>query len=209
MPPDLNSLPPSHSPPPSFSSALQPRTHPAASSSVENSLPFRSGSGSGSGSPLSAEGVLRRSSSSSTSASASASAPVSASVSQRDHRPPVLPALQSQAQVRSRRRSSERWSHVSNVEHDSPGETQGVTARSEGNRGAGVFRSHHHHHQSQQSVQAAQSTHYHPAVMSGNSHSLAGGSSALLGGYHHQRAPSLGELHQELEQEQEAQVVCV
>ena len=25
---------------------------------------------------------------------------------------------------------------------------------------------------------------------------------------HHQRAPSLGELHQELEQEQEAQVVC-
>ena len=42
---------------------------------------------------------------------------------------------------------------------------------------------------------------HHPAV---SPHSL-GGSPTLLA--HHQRAPSLGELHQELEQEQEAQVV--
>jgi hypothetical protein len=43
--------------------------------------------------------------------------------------------------------------------------------------------------------------HHHPAV---SPHSL-GGSPTLMA--HHQRAPSLGELHQELEQEQEAQVV--
>lgn len=42
---------------------------------------------------------------------------------------------------------------------------------------------------------------HHPAV---SPHSL-GGSPTLMA--HHQRAPSLGELHQELEQEQEAQVV--
>lgn len=34
------------------------------------------------------------------------------------------------------------------------------------------------------------------------------GSSALPGSPHHQRAPSLGELHQEWESEQELQVVC-
>lgn len=43
--------------------------------------------------------------------------------------------------------------------------------------------------------------HHYPAV---SPHSL-GGSPILMA--HHQRAPSLGELHQELEQEQEAQVV--
>lgn len=45
--------------------------------------------------------------------------------------------------------------------------------------------------------------HQHPAV---SPHSL-GGSPTLMA--HHQRAPSLGELHQELEQEQEAQVVNI
>ena len=36
-----------------------------------------------------------------------------------------------------------------------------------------------------------------------------GGSPIIgTGDPHHQRTPSLGELHQELEQEQEAQVVC-
>lgn len=43
--------------------------------------------------------------------------------------------------------------------------------------------------------------HHHPAV---SPHSLAGSPTLMA---HHQRAPSLGELHQELEQEQEAQVV--
>lgn len=39
--------------------------------------------------------------------------------------------------------------------------------------------------------------------------SLGGSPIIATGDPHHQRAPSLGELHQELEQEQEAQVVCV
>ena len=40
--------------------------------------------------------------------------------------------------------------------------------------------------------------------------SSIGGSSIIATGdpHHHQRNPSLGEIHQELEQEQEAQVVC-
>ena len=38
--------------------------------------------------------------------------------------------------------------------------------------------------------------------------SLGGSPIIATGDPHHQRAPSLGELHQELEQEQEAQVVC-
>lgn len=38
--------------------------------------------------------------------------------------------------------------------------------------------------------------------------SLGGSPIIGTGDPHHQRAPSLGELHQELEQEQEAQVVC-
>lgn len=38
--------------------------------------------------------------------------------------------------------------------------------------------------------------------------SLAGSPIIATGDPHHQRAPSLGEIHQELEQEQEAQVVC-
>lgn len=38
--------------------------------------------------------------------------------------------------------------------------------------------------------------------------SIAGSPVVATGDPHHQRAPSLGELHQELEQEQEAQVVC-
>lgn len=37
--------------------------------------------------------------------------------------------------------------------------------------------------------------------------SLAGSPTIATGDPHHQRAPSLGEIHQELEQEQEAQVV--
>jgi hypothetical protein len=39
--------------------------------------------------------------------------------------------------------------------------------------------------------------------------SLGGSPIIGTGDPHHQRAPSLGELHQELEQEQEAQVVCL
>jgi hypothetical protein len=39
--------------------------------------------------------------------------------------------------------------------------------------------------------------------------SLGGSPIIATGDPHHQRAPSLGELHQELEQEQEAQVVCL
>lgn len=38
--------------------------------------------------------------------------------------------------------------------------------------------------------------------------SLGGSPTIATGDPHHQRAPSLGEIHQELEQEQEAQVVC-
>ena len=38
--------------------------------------------------------------------------------------------------------------------------------------------------------------------------SIGGSPTIATGDPHHQRAPSLGELHQELEQEQEAQVVC-
>jgi hypothetical protein len=38
--------------------------------------------------------------------------------------------------------------------------------------------------------------------------SLAGSPIVHSGDPHHNRAPSLGEIHQELEQEQEAQVVC-
>lgn len=38
-------------------------------------------------------------------------------------------------------------------------------------------------------------------------HSIVGSPIAGIGDPHHQRAPSLGEIHQELEQEQEAQVV--
>lgn len=40
-------------------------------------------------------------------------------------------------------------------------------------------------------------------------HSIGGSPTIATGDPHHQRAPSLGELHQELEQEQEAQVVSV
>jgi hypothetical protein len=39
-------------------------------------------------------------------------------------------------------------------------------------------------------------------------HSLTGSPIAFSGDPHHFRTPSLGEIHQELEQEQEAQVVC-
>ena len=39
-------------------------------------------------------------------------------------------------------------------------------------------------------------------------YSIGGSPTIATGDPHHQRAPSLGELHQELEQEQEAQVVC-
>lgn len=39
-------------------------------------------------------------------------------------------------------------------------------------------------------------------------HSLAGSPIIATGDPHHFRTPSLGEIHQELEQEQEAQVVC-
>lgn len=39
--------------------------------------------------------------------------------------------------------------------------------------------------------------------------SLGGSPIIATGDPHHQRAPSLGELHQELEQEQEAQVVRI
>lgn len=39
-------------------------------------------------------------------------------------------------------------------------------------------------------------------------HSLAGSPIISTGDPHHLRHPSLGEIHQELEQEQEAQVVC-
>lgn len=38
--------------------------------------------------------------------------------------------------------------------------------------------------------------------------SIGGSPAIATGDPHHQRAPSLGEIHQELEQEQEAQVVC-
>jgi hypothetical protein len=38
--------------------------------------------------------------------------------------------------------------------------------------------------------------------------SLGGSPTIATGDPHHQRTPSLGEIHQELEQEQEAQVVC-
>ena len=38
-------------------------------------------------------------------------------------------------------------------------------------------------------------------------HSIGGSPIIATGDPHHQRAPSLGEIHQELEQEQEAQVV--
>ena len=38
--------------------------------------------------------------------------------------------------------------------------------------------------------------------------SIGGSPTIATGDPHHQRAPSLGEIHQELEQEQEAQVVC-
>jgi hypothetical protein len=38
--------------------------------------------------------------------------------------------------------------------------------------------------------------------------SLSGSPIISSGDPHHNRAPSLGEIHQELEQEQEAQVVC-
>jgi hypothetical protein len=40
-------------------------------------------------------------------------------------------------------------------------------------------------------------------------HSLAGSPIIATGDPHHFRAPSLGEVHQELEQEQEAQVVSL
>ena len=40
-------------------------------------------------------------------------------------------------------------------------------------------------------------------------HSIGGSPTIATGDPHHQRAPSLGELHQELEQEQEAQVVRI
>lgn len=39
--------------------------------------------------------------------------------------------------------------------------------------------------------------------------SIGGSPTIATGDPHHQRAPSLGEIHQELEQEQEAQVVCI
>jgi len=40
-------------------------------------------------------------------------------------------------------------------------------------------------------------------------HSLAGSPIIATGDHHHSRTPSLGEIHQELEQEQEAQVVSL
>ncbi|RAH79525.1 hypothetical protein BO86DRAFT_420712 [Aspergillus japonicus CBS 114.51] len=46
----------------------------------------------------------------------------------------------------------------------------------------------------------------HNALRTSSSSSLGGSPIIALGDPHHQRAPSLGELHQELEQEQEAQV---
>ena len=45
------------------------------------------------------------------------------------------------------------------------------------------------------------------AFGSGSPGRLASSPSLAMGDPHHQRAPSLGEIHQELEQEQEAQVV--
>ena len=45
------------------------------------------------------------------------------------------------------------------------------------------------------------------SALAGNSPQGAGGPSYVTADPHHQRAPSLGDLHQELEQEQEAQVV--
>lgn len=48
----------------------------------------------------------------------------------------------------------------------------------------------------------------HHALRTSSPSSLGGSPIIATGDPHHQRAPSLGELHQELEQEQEAQVVC-
>ena len=45
------------------------------------------------------------------------------------------------------------------------------------------------------------------AFRTSSPHTIGGSSAIATGDPHHQRAPSLGELHQELEQEQEAQVV--
>lgn len=47
-----------------------------------------------------------------------------------------------------------------------------------------------------------------PGEMINSPHSLSGSPIIGTGDPHHNRAPSLGEIHQELEQEQEAQVVC-
>lgn len=46
------------------------------------------------------------------------------------------------------------------------------------------------------------------AYRTASPHSISGSPVIATGDPHHNRAPSLGEIHQELEQEQEAQVVC-
>jgi hypothetical protein len=48
-----------------------------------------------------------------------------------------------------------------------------------------------------------------PSYRTASPQSLSGSPIISTGDPHHNRAPSLGEIHQELEQEQEAQVVCL